>query len=197
MNCGALTARLTIVTLVSEQNVAVTAVDAPWNEAADPLKRLTAATTYLATAADVETVLLASWDGLGAARACGLLAAQTAPVWAARGGNAARVEFDWAARLVSTLVVGIRRTVLPASAADVDTAALTPGWAVSTVAAIDHFAEVAASAMWTAGGEAEDWPSIRGLRCSVVLARSLAGCWRGENPFYALDVPDPVPRWWQ
>ncbi len=94
------------------QNMAVTTDDS-WSEGADPVGQLAAATTNPETAdgADVETVLLAAWDGLGAARTCGLLMTGTGAVWRSRQGNAASVEFDWAEQLACTRVIQAQRPV--------------------------------------------------------------------------------------
>lgn len=144
-------------------------------------------------------VVLTVWDGVGLARACGLMAAASdtarAPRgWRRRQANAQTCEYLIARQLNCTAAAagrGLRLSVL-VPAGEVP----GPRQAETAAAAVIGFAEAAGPAVLAAAADARVWDDRRGLSACSTLAAELAACWRGERPSYQLIIEEPAPPWW-
>ncbi|GAA1983545.1 hypothetical protein [Amycolatopsis minnesotensis] len=130
---------------------------------------------------DITQVLATAWEGLLAARWCGLAAAAD-PRWKARQGNAETCEYDLATQFSYSLALADRTLTLPAP--DATVAPLQGEAADAAVAAIIGYTTVTNPLLLAAGNHHGRWEDQRACLHSARLMTSLGECWEGHHPCY-------------
>ncbi|MFC9249802.1 hypothetical protein [Amycolatopsis thailandensis] len=127
------------------------------------------------------TVLVTAWEGLVAARWCGLAVAAD-PNWVGRHANAESAEYDFAIELSRSSTLSGCDVKLPIRNSSVE--ALSGSAADSAVSVIIAFSAVIPPILLASARSADTWEDERTCRSSVRLARTLGECWQGLHPSY-------------
>ncbi|MDT8912375.1 hypothetical protein [Amycolatopsis sp. PS_44_ISF1] len=168
---------------------------APHDDVPAALTRLAETLPTLDPAATAH-IVLTLWEGVGLARACGVIAATQEPAdppgrWTRRRRNAETVEYLLAQQLTRTAAAKNHQLQLYTPHPHPRT-----GHPDTAITAVLAFTDTAGPAAQDAAAAADTWDDRRSLSACTTLTTELAACWRGQRPAYQLRLDPPAPPWW-